>query len=68
MQSSQTNRLLGILLVALGLTIFFLFTYEFLFRIFLAAVGLFIVKKGLQMQGYPASRLFFMAQQWRSRF
>jgi len=68
MRSYQMNRFLGILYVILGLVIFFLVAWELLFRILLAAVGLFIVKKGLQLQGYPTSRLFFIMQDWRSRF
>lgn len=68
MLSFQMNRFLGVLYVVLGLVIFFLVAWELLFRVLIAAIGLFIVSKGLQMQGYPTSRIFFMAQQWRSRF
>jgi len=68
MRSYQVNRFLGILYVVLGLGIFFFVAWEFLFRIMLAAIGLFIVSKGLQLQGYSTSRLFFIVQQWRSRF
>lgn len=68
MRSYQANRFLGILYVVLGLTVLFFSAWELLLRIALATLGLFIVSKGLKLQGYPTSRLFFMAQQWRSRF
>ena len=68
MRSHQMNRFLGVFYVVLGFVIFFLFAWDLLFKVALAAIGLFIVSKGLKMQGYPTSRLFFMAQQWRSHF
>jgi len=68
MTGFQRNRFLGIFYMVFGLVIIFFVAWELLFKLLAVVVGLFLVFRGLGLQGYPASRLFIMSQQWRSRF
>jgi multisubunit Na+/H+ antiporter MnhG subunit len=61
----NTSKSLGILLVIIGTILFFVVCGEFILRMILAIGALFVINKGLQLQG--SAPLSMQAGMWTSR-
>lgn len=61
-----SNKILGIVLIVLGIIVFFGFLADLLFKLLIAFFGLYIINYGLKLLGKPS--LFYMITSWWALF